>query len=255
MKRPSSYNWLAEHYDEIFSFRSWLAPARERILEDILPNVETACDLGCGTGSAALEMARDGIRMYAVDLSATMCRKAKEKAARAGLPVTVLRGDMRTFRLPTPVDLVTCEFDAINHVPKRSDLARVCKSVARALRPGGYFFFDVNHEAAFAEVWPLIWWIDRPSVAVTMHGGFDKRRRRGWTEIEGFVREGELWRRHHDSVEEVCWTVPEIRAALAGAGFDRIRIWDSTHFLVPDRSLKKGFRSFCLARRGGGKSR
>ncbi|MBI4902624.1 MAG: class I SAM-dependent methyltransferase [Acidobacteria bacterium] len=249
MKHPASYQWLAEHYDEIFSFRSWMAPARERILESILLRVRTGCDLGCGTASTAIELARDGVRMYAVDLSAVMCRKAKEKVARAGVPVTVLRADMRTFRLPTPVDLVTCEFDAINHVPLKGDLVRVCKSVARALNPGGHFFFDVNHEPAFADVWPLTWWIDRPSVAVTMHGGYDKRRARGWVEMEGFVREGKLWRRHHDYIEEVCWTVAEIRAALTAAGFDRIKIWDAMKFLHHDKGLKRGHRSFCLARR------
>ena len=110
----------------------------------ILPHVETACDLACGTGTTALILARKGINMYAVDLSPLMCRIAREKAGRARLPVRVLRADMRSFRLPESVDLVTCEYDALNHVPRRADLRMVAKAVERVLRPGGHFFFDVN---------------------------------------------------------------------------------------------------------------
>jgi SAM-dependent methyltransferase len=65
-----------------------------------------------------------------------------------------MRGDMRNFRLPERGDLVLCEFDALNHVPRKEDLARVANSVSRALRPGGHFFFDVNNRLAFEKFWP-----------------------------------------------------------------------------------------------------
>src|SRR5208283_2182870 len=110
------YRWLAQYYDEIFSsFRFPIDAARERVLGRILPQVETAC---------------------ALDLSPLMCRLAREKAGRARLPVRVFRADMRHFRLPQSVDLVTCEYDALNHVPRRADLRFVAKAVQRALRPG-----------------------------------------------------------------------------------------------------------------------
>ncbi len=127
--------------------------ARERVLGRILPHVETACDLACGTGATALNLAHEGIRMYAVDLSPLMCRLTREKAARTRLPVRVLRADMRNFRLPEPVDLITCEYDALNHVPQPADLRTVAKVVARALRPGGYFYFDVNNSLGFERYW------------------------------------------------------------------------------------------------------
>jgi hypothetical protein len=53
------------------------------VLGRILPHVEAACDLACGTGTTALNLARKGIRTYAVDLSPLMCRAARKKAARA----------------------------------------------------------------------------------------------------------------------------------------------------------------------------
>jgi SAM-dependent methyltransferase len=177
-----------------------------------------------------------------------MCRLAREKARRARVPLQVLRADMRTFRLPEPVDLVLCEFDALNHVPRRTDLAKVTKAVARALRPGGHFYFDVNNRAAFKGVWPLTLYIEKPGVAVVMHGGCDRSGERAWSDVEWFIREGGHWRRH-EHVEEVCWTASEIRNALRDAGFDTIRAWDAASLLRSDPSIRPGYRTFYLARK------
>jgi len=190
------YRWLAQYYDRLFTFHlSWAEAARRRVLGPILPRLESACDLACGTGTTALALAGKGIKMYAVDLSPVMCRLARAKARRARVPLRVLRADMREFRLPEPVDLVSCEFDALNHVPRKSDLALVAKAVARALRPGGYFYFDVNNRLAFERIWPRTWWIEKPGVAIVMRGGYDRRRDRAWSDVEWFIREGSCWRR------------------------------------------------------------
>src|SRR5690242_10520551 len=136
------YRWLAEYYDQLFDFHlDWFERARQTILGRILAGVESACDLACGTGNTALRLAREGIRMTGVDLSPAMCRIAREKARRAGFPLRVIHADMREFRLPELVDLILCEFDALNHVPQKQDLARVAGAVSQALRPGGHFYF------------------------------------------------------------------------------------------------------------------
>jgi len=248
---PAPYKWLARYYDELFAFGlTWSAAARDKILRRILPRVESACDIACGTGTTALLLARRGIRMFAVDLSPDMCRIAREKARRTGSPLRVLRADMRKFRLPEPVDLVTCEFDALNHVPRKTDLALVAKAVARALRPGGYFYFDVNHLVAFERVWPLAWFIEKPGVAVVTHGGYDPKRGKAWSDVEWFIQEGRLWRRQHEHVEEVCWTSAEIRGTLRETGFVSVRAWDATPFFGKSATMRPGYRTIYLARKG-----
>jgi SAM-dependent methyltransferase len=250
VKANRPYTLLAKYYDQIFPFaRSWGEPARQRLLGPILPRLESACDLACGTGTTALTLAGKGIKMFAVDLSPVMCRLAREKARRARLPLCVLKADMRAFRLPEPVGLVSCEFDALNHVPRKADLALVAKAVARALRPGGYFYFDVNNRLAFEKVWPLTWWIEKPGVAMVMHGGYDRPRDRAWSDVELFIRDGSCWRRRHEHVEEVCWTSAEIRRALREAGFGQVRAWDAAPFFKNDPVIRPGYRTFYLARK------
>jgi SAM-dependent methyltransferase len=154
---------------------------------------------------------------------------------------------MREFRLPEPVDLVICEFDALNHVPLKSDLDPVVRSVARALRPGGHFYFDVNTKLSFQKLWPGTWFVEAPGVAVAMSGGYDRSRDVAWTRIAGFVRAGNLWRRHNERIEEVCWTDRELRGALHAAGFGRVRSWDVAKFVKNGPLKQAGLRKFYLA--------
>lgn len=250
MSKPNQpYKWLAKYYDQFFTFHlPWFEAVRQRVLGDILPHVDSACDLACGTGTTALLLAGRGIKMFGVDLSPVMCRLARQKAHRARLPLRILQADMRDFRLPERVGLALCEYDALNHVPRKTDLKRVARAVSRALQPGGYFFFDVNNRRAFEKIWPRTSWVEKPGVALVMHGGYDRERDRGWLNVEWFLREGKLWRRHHERVEQVAWTSAEIRRTLRDAGFDRVRAWDARLFSrMPN--LSPGCRTFYLARK------
>ena len=256
MPVPKPYAWLARYYDVMFEAgRKPIDDARHQIAGEILTELErsggAACELACGPGTTAVGMAKRGIRTFAVDLSPTMCRLAREKARRARTPVRVVRGDMRTFRLPERVDLVTCEADALNHVPGKADLARVARAVARALKPGGHFYFDVNLRAGFARYWTGIWWKEAPGVVMAMRSGNDAAQDRAWADVEWFVREGRMWRRHRERVEEVCWSAEELDEALAAAGFGQVRTWDAEPFFRGDGFMGPGCRLVYLARKGG----
>lgn len=247
------YRWLAEYYDQIFTAHGvWFEAARRRILDPLLPQLASACDLGCGTGATALQLAAAGLRMFAVDRSRVMCRITRAKAKQAGVPLRVLQGDMRDFRLPEPVDLVLSEGDAVNHVPEKPDLRRVIAAVFTALKPGGYFYFDVNNRLAFEKIFPETWWLEARGLAVALHGGCNSSGDRAYTDCEWFIREGNCWRRRHERIEEVCWTGTEIRAALREGGFERIRAWDATPFYGNNPVMRPGYRTFYLARKPPG---
>lgn len=249
-RTPRPYRWLARYFDEVFGGGpNWAETARLDILGPILPRIASACDLACGTGATALWFSRRNLRTFAVDLSADMCRIARGKAAQAGAPIRVIRADMRDFRLPEPVDLVTCEFDAVNHVPHKEDLALVARAVFRALRPGGHFYFDVNTRLAFQQTWPLAWFVEKPGVAAVLHGGYDAARDRAWSDVEWFIREGKLWRRRHERVEEVCWNPSEIRNTLRAAGFSSLRGRDAKPYFRDNPIVLKGHRTIYLARK------
>jgi SAM-dependent methyltransferase len=223
------YKLLARYYDRWVNERAPLMNrrARQKLLRGIMPQVRSVCDLGCGTGIAALDLARLGLRVFAVDLSPTMCRITRERARRAGLPVRVLCADMRFFRLPEPVDLITCEFNTLNHVPRRADLARVALSAARALRPGGHIYFDINTLRSLNCLRRLRYWKEKKDFVVMFAGSLERRHRRAALDVDLFLPVGRFYRRAHERIDLVCWTDAEVRAALRRAGFRHIRAYSS----------------------------
>lgn len=249
-RRAYGYRHLAQHFDEIFvPLRRPLDEARRRILGPFPGRIRSACDLACGTGTTAVELAQRGVESFGVDLSPILCRLAKEKARRAGVRLRVIRADMRSFELPRPVDLILCEGDALNHVPERRDLLRVARAVSGSLLPGGLFYFDVNHDKGFERYWAGGFWVERPGLVVAMHNGHDSRAHRAWSDVDLFVQEGRLWRRRRERVEEVCWTCAEIRTVLQAAGFTSVKRWDAAPFFRGYPGFARGCRSIFLARK------
>ena len=249
-EKPEVYRWLAQYYDAIFPpDQSPMQKARAQILREILPEVKSACDLACGTGVTALWLAGKGIETFAVDLSPDMCRLTSEKAVRERLQVKVMHADMRSFCVPHPVDLITCESDAVNHVPRKSDLDRVTRRVARALRPGGYFLFDVNNARGFRSYWKGNVWLERSGVVMVLRNGHSRDASHAWSDVELFIRDGETWRRRHGRVEEVSWTREEIRQSLRDAGFEKLQAWDAAPFFRDNPQVTRGCHTFYLARK------
>jgi len=243
------YSLLARFYDRLMpQIPRMNRHARAKVLGRILPRIHSVCDLGCGTGHTSLDFARRGLEVFVVDNSPGMCRLARERARRARLPVRVLRADMRRFRLPKPVDLVTSEFAALNHL-RRTDLRAVVRAVARALRPGGHFYFDVNTPHAFAQARGLIDWTETDDFALLLRGRYDARRRTTWLDFDWFLPAGKRWLRQREHVPHVCWTDAEIRRALRAAGFRAIRSWDGTRVRPAWIKPHSGHDTYYLARK------
>jgi hypothetical protein len=121
--------------------------------------------------------------------------------------------------------------------------------VARALRRGGYFFFDVNNSRGFKRYWTGTFWVEKPGVVMVMRNGHNPEADRAWSDVEWFVRHGKLWRRYHERVEEVCWDANEIRLTFNEAGFDQVRAWDAAPFFKENPVIRPGCRTFYLARK------
>jgi 2-polyprenyl-3-methyl-5-hydroxy-6-metoxy-1,4-benzoquinol methylase len=129
----------------LYAFFLWAQHAPYRI--------QRVLDLACGTGSAAIALARRGYEVTALDLSETMLEKAKDKAARWNAPVTWLQGDLRHFQAGGPFDAVTCFYDALNYMLVPEDLEESFKQVRAHLRHDGLFLFDMITDHAVAQTW------------------------------------------------------------------------------------------------------
>ncbi len=141
MKHPDDYHGIAPFYDRV------LDPFLERIRKDICRfllalDVQTAVDLGCGTGRQCFVLDEHGIMAAGVDRSPAMLQKARNRN----------RGNI-DYRLEdlTATSFNNGSFEAsiISLALHENDLYtqnRIIMEACRITRPGGYLAF-LDHGA------------------------------------------------------------------------------------------------------------
>jgi SAM-dependent methyltransferase len=145
----AAYSELAPFYDAALGRESFADARRafEILARSHRLRFRTAADIGCGTGLFACYLSQCwGARVFGVDRSRSMLDVARRNCCDAR--VCFLEQDIRCLRLPEPVDLVTANFDVVNHLVGASDLEQMMQGVAAALRPGGHVVFDAITDCA-----------------------------------------------------------------------------------------------------------
>jgi SAM-dependent methyltransferase len=131
-------DWLAESEDSYFldhpMFREDVRRVTER-LRDPAPLV----DLGSGVGRMALEFARRGFPVVAVDLSHAMLRKVRQKARAERLAVACVEANLcRLGCFPEGMFTYALSmFSTLGMIRGRAARRRALGETARVLRPGG----------------------------------------------------------------------------------------------------------------------
>jgi SAM-dependent methyltransferase len=105
-------------------------------------------EYGCGNGRITLPIARAGVAVHGVDLSAPMLADLRARL-RSEPPavrerVTIRRGDMRAVRLARRFPLVLCPFNALLHLYARRDVEHFLARVRAHLAPRGELVLDVS---------------------------------------------------------------------------------------------------------------
>src|SRR5687767_8692255 len=101
------------------------------------------CDLGCGQGKATRYLADQGAQVIGVDVSAKMLEIAQRYETAEPRGITYVQADVER---PDALDLetfdgVVCNM-ALMDIPS---LEPALRTVARILRPGGWFVFSIIH--------------------------------------------------------------------------------------------------------------
>lgn len=118
------YRALSEHYDEIFPFKE----PQKTFLHDYLKQetLRSILDIGCGTGTFALELGRTGVRVLGVDLSDEMVKIAKRKAQERGSSSSFAIADMRNLNeIQGNFDGILCLGNTLAHVSGETELIQV----------------------------------------------------------------------------------------------------------------------------------
>jgi ubiquinone/menaquinone biosynthesis C-methylase UbiE len=195
--------WWDGYFDETFVdiYRDFLTPertAREvealRALVPLGPG-DRVLDLACGWGRHAVELARGGCEVTALDWSPDLLERARRRAEAAGVEVEWVRGDMRELAWEERFDAALCLYSSLGFFLSDEDDLRVLRGARRALRPGGALVIETMHrDQVVREFVERDWWETASGGVVRVEREFDA--------LEGVTREWTTWSRGDRTVEK-----------------------------------------------------
>jgi len=255
--RGTSYGVLAAYYDQLMThvdYGAWVSFAlgrlglHSRVRRGKSGERPLILDLACGTGSFSVQLAKRGYRVIGVDASEEMLAVADAKARQAGVEVLFTCQDLRRLRLPHEGDAAVCLFDSLNYLTSPEDLQKALLRIARALRPGAPFLFDLHTECRLRHYGETTFGYSGEDVSYIWESEYDEQRRLCTMGVTLFVREPDGRYARYDEVhEERAHTPEEIQVALERAGF-RLEAVYGELTLEPPRPGEG--RVFYLVRRG-----
>ena len=244
-----AYHALAVSYDRLtndVNYRQTVDFYKE-ILECEGCHPRTAVDLACGTGSVTLLLAREGLNVIGVDLSAEMLCIASQKAQELERPPLFVRQDLSRLWLPRGVDLAVCALDSLDYITDPAACAEAIRRVYRVLNPGGIFIFDVNTPQKLRAMDGQVFLDEDDDVYCVWRGSFDEETNICSYGMDLFQREGEVWHRSFEEHQEYAYSEEQLRGYLEAAGFNSIRVYADRLFEKP-RATEQ--RIYFSARKG-----
>lgn len=161
----ASYNDIAQWYDQFL---------RERPVytEVILPNLlaligetegEVICDLACGQGWVARELARRGAQVTGLDLAPNLLALARGYEQQEPLGIIYVQGDAQSADPLNDNQFTGCV--CVMALINIADLHAAFQSIRRILQPGGWFVFAIPHPCFET---PHAQWISLPDPEHTL---------------------------------------------------------------------------------------
>ena len=146
----NSYGRFAEVYDALMTdipydeYVKWVmqhAPAASN---------KKLLDIGCGTGTMASLLLKEGYEVSGIDLSEEMLTIANERLQQQGYQVPLFAMSMAELEGFENIDVAIIPIDSVNYVTEEAEVVETFKHVYQSLREGGQLLFDV-HSLSYIE--------------------------------------------------------------------------------------------------------
>jgi len=136
------YNSLAQYYDKLMAdvdYSWWV-----KTIKKYLPKGCRVLDVGCGTGTLSLALAKSGYDVTGLDKSCDMLVVASTKAKEQGMMIDFIQRDMRELTGLSGFDCVLIAVDSLNYLTTEADVKQTFTGVNNVLNDEGLFVFDIH---------------------------------------------------------------------------------------------------------------
>ena len=100
-------------------------------------------ELACGSGHVLIPLAKSGLEISGLDISAEMLGECESKAAGQNIRVQVQHGDMRKFELGMKFKLIFIAGNSLQHLNTIEEISDCFTCVKRHLEPKGRFVVEL----------------------------------------------------------------------------------------------------------------
>ncbi len=238
------YNNFAYVYDKLtldIDYKKW-ADYVESILAKNKAKASMILELGCGTGSFGIEMARRDYEMICLDLSTEMLDCATEKAKKEGLDILFLNQDMCNFELYGTVDVIVCLLDSFNYLTKVSQVQKLFKLVCNYLNPNGLFIFDINTQYKFENILSdNLYYEIGDDITYIWENEYNNKTKIARFDLTFFVKSGITYERFDETHFERAYSHDEIMEFIKDSDLECLSVYDELKLRKPSEKSKRSF--------------
>lgn len=233
----SAYEAFASVYDlfmEQVEYDQWLNHIHA-VWDKLGAKPKTVIDLGCGTGSILLPLAKEGLDVIGVDLSPEMLAEADHKAMGEGLFLRLACQDMTELELGEKVDCILSLCDCMNYLTEDGQLEDAFQSIAKHMKKESLFLFDMNTEYKFREVLGQnVFGSAEEGAAYIWENDYDEEEKINEYYVSFFIeQENGLYERVEEYHYERAYSMEEIENGLQAAGMELVEVYDGYSFDAP----------------------
>ncbi len=142
----NNLNLFYKYYDVLFESKNYAEEVASvlKIAAEAWPYpVEKVLEIGCGTGSHTLELAKRVNEVTALDTDKTMIHLAQSKIkGKRAKNIEFFHGPIEQLTQKPDFDLTLALFNVVTYIPNEQAIASFLQSVRRHLKKGGGFIFD-----------------------------------------------------------------------------------------------------------------
>ncbi|AMB99650.1 hypothetical protein AWM75_06500 [Aerococcus urinaehominis] len=202
-------------------------------------------DLACGNGSFLEQMLLKGYQQVAgLDLSADMIDLAKQKLNKYNLGLPLVVGDMASFSLSQPVDVITILCDSLCYLADWPNTKQCLASAYHSLQPGGLLIFDIHSQKKINLDFPGYSYIEEWDDLVFT---WSSQQYVGPDTIEHVlnifakVTDQDYYQRFEEVHQERTYPIHQLEAYLNQLGFDQIKVSADFTNRLPDENSERIF--------------